>query len=95
MIKFKTATCILLAGLALILFGCSPALDVPVRNWKMSVVTNKDSSWAKGARLFADLVRQRSGGRIQITVYPNGELAGGNQVKELAMLQDAKLPGSR
>jgi tripartite ATP-independent transporter DctP family solute receptor len=57
----------------------------------MSVVTNEDSSWTRGARLFADLVKQRSGGRIQITVYPNGELAGGNQLKELTMLQDGSI----
>ena len=57
----------------------------------MSVVTNEDSSWTKGARLFADLVKQRSGGQIQITVYPNGELAGGNQLKELTMLQDGSI----
>jgi len=57
----------------------------------MSVVTNEDSSWTKGARLFAELVKQRSGGQIQITVYPNGELAGGNQVKELTMLQDGSI----
>jgi len=88
--NLKADLCILLAGLALALCGCSPApvSDIPARNWKMSVVTNEDSSWTKGARLFADLVKQRSGGQIQITVYPNGELAGGDQVKELTMLQD-------
>ena len=93
MFNLKTDLCILLAGLALTLCGCSPASvsDIPARNWKMSVVTNEDSSWTKGARLFADLVKQRSGGQIQITVYPNGELAGGNQLKELTMLQDGSI----
>ena len=93
MLNWKTDLCILLAGLALTLFGCSPASvsDIPARNWKMSVVTNEDSSWTKGARLFADLVKQRSGGQIQIAVFPNGELAGGNQVKELTMLQDGSI----
>ena len=93
MFNLKTDLCILLAGLALTLSACSPASvsDIPARNWKMSVVTNEDSSWTKGAHLFADLVKQRSGGQIQITVYPNGELAGGNQVKELTMLQDGSI----
>ena len=93
MFNLKTDLYILLAGLALTLCGCSPASvsDIPARNWKMSVVTNEDSSWTKGARLFADLVKQRSGGQIQITVYPNGELAGGNQLKELTMLQDGSI----
>jgi len=93
MFNLKTDFYILLAVLALTVCGCSPApvSDIPVRNWKMSVVTNEDSSWTKGAHLFADLVKQRSGGQMQITVYPNAELAGGNQVKELAMLQDGSI----
>ena len=93
MFNLKTDLYILLAGLVLTLFGCSAASvsDIPARNWKMSVVTNEDSSWTKGARLFADLVKQRSGGQIQIAVYPNGELAGGNQLKELTMLQDGSI----
>jgi len=91
--NLKTNFFILLAGLVLILSHCStaPVSDIPSRNWKMSVVTNEDSSWAKGAHLFADLVKERSGGRIQITVYPNAELAGGDQVKELTMLQDGSI----
>jgi tripartite ATP-independent transporter DctP family solute receptor len=73
--------------------SCIPASvsDIPTRKWKMSVVTSEDSSWAKGARLFADLVKQRTEGRIEITVYSNGELAGGDQVKELTMLQDGSI----
>ena len=91
--NLKADLSILLAGLALALCGCSPASvsDIPARNWKMSVVTNEDSSWTKGARLFADLVKQRSGGQIQIAVYPNGLLAGGDQLKELTMLQDGSI----
>jgi tripartite ATP-independent transporter DctP family solute receptor len=91
--NFKIDVCILLVGLTLTLSGCSAVSvsDIPARNWKMSVVTNEDSSWTKGARIFADLVKQRSGGQIQIAVYPNGELAGGNQVKELTMLQDGSI----
>ncbi len=65
--------------------------DTLSRNWKMSVVTNESSSWTKGARLFSDLVRQRTENKIQITVYPNAELAGGDQVKELAGLQDGSI----
>jgi TRAP-type transport system periplasmic protein len=93
LLKFKATLCIMMIGLALILSACFPASesDIPDRNWKMSVVTNEDSSWARGARLFADLVKQRSGGHLKITVYPNAELAGGNQVKELSMLQDGSI----
>ena len=93
MFNLKTGLCILLVGLALTLSSCSPTSvsDILARNWKMSVVTSENSSWTKGALLFADLVKQRSGGKIQITVYPNGELASGNQTKELTMLQEGSI----
>jgi len=85
--------CIFLAGLAPAISSCRPAAvpDIPARSWKMSVVTNEDSSWAKGAHLFAELVKQRTNGRIQITVYPDGELANGDQVEELNMLQEGDI----
>jgi tripartite ATP-independent transporter DctP family solute receptor len=90
---------IIFAGLSLTAGACAPASststpalnDVPARNWKMSVVTNEDSSWAKGARLFSDLVKQRSRGQIQIEVSPDARLAGGDQVKELSMLQQGSI----
>ncbi len=78
---------------AFILSACSvnSRQDVPAHNWKMSIVTSEDSSWYRGARLFADLVKKRSGGRMQITVYPDSKLAGGDQLKELKMLQDGSV----
>jgi len=89
----KAGIFVLLSGLILIICSCLPSSisDIPVRNWKMSVVTNEDSAWTRGAQLFADLVKQRSGGRIIITVYPNAELAGGNQLNELTMLRDGNI----
>ncbi len=93
MLHLKTALSILLAGLVFAICACSPAStpDIPAHSWKMSVVTSEDSSWTKGAHIFADLVKKRSGGQIQITVYPNSQLAGGNQLKELTMLQDGSI----
>jgi TRAP-type transport system periplasmic protein len=94
--KFRYFAVVLILALSLLAVSCvsSPASslstpnDIPARNWKMSVVTSEDSSWAKGARLFADSVKKRTGGRIQIKVYPDGALAGGDQVKELNMLRE-------
>ncbi len=69
----------------------SPAVQTTALNWKMSVITSEDSSWAKGTQKFADLIRQHSGGKMQITVYPNGSLASGDQVKELSMLREGSI----
>lgn len=96
MFHFKVRLCVLcifLAGLGATICACrpAPAPEIPTHNWKMSVVTSEDSSWFQGANLFADLVKQRSNGRMQITVYPDCELAGGNQLEELTMLQEGSI----
>jgi len=93
LLYYKTGLCVLLAGLAAILCSCMRATvsDIPIRNWKLSVGTGGDAAWTRGAQMFADLVKQRSGGRMQITVYPNAMLAGGNQLNELTMLRDGNI----
>jgi len=76
--------------LASSLGGCDLS-EQPVRQLKFSVVASIDSSWYKGAVRFADLVKERSRGKLIITVYPDAQLAGGNQTKELEMLQEGKI----
>lgn len=55
-------------------------------SWKLSVTTAESSSWTRGAKKFADLVKERSNGNIVITVYPNEQLSGGNQPKGIEMV---------
>ncbi|NPV69850.1 MAG: DctP family TRAP transporter solute-binding subunit [Firmicutes bacterium] len=56
-------------------------------NWKMNVSTPDPSTWTRGARKFADLVKERSSGNLVITVYSNEQLSGGNQPKGIEMVQ--------
>ncbi|HHY99808.1 MAG TPA: DctP family TRAP transporter solute-binding subunit, partial [Tissierellia bacterium] len=44
------------------------------------------STWEKGALKFAELVNERTGGMVEIKVYPNEQLSGGNQGKGIEML---------
>lgn len=53
---------------------------------KMSVTTPEGSSWTKGAMKFAELVKERTGGKVEVKVYPNEQLSGGNQGKGIEML---------
>lgn len=86
----------LLAVASALLGGCGGKQDTgqgdkkaevkPV-NWKMSVTTNDSSSWTMGAKKFADLAKERSGGRINIQVFPNEQLSGGNQPKGIEMVK--------
>jgi len=55
--------------------------------FKMSLVVNQDNSWGQAAERFADAVRYRTHGRIQIKNYFNGQLFAGKQTTEFALLQ--------
>lgn len=54
---------------------------------KMSVTTSDQSSWTMGANKFAELVKEKSNGEVEVKVYPNEQLSGGNQSKGVEMLK--------
>jgi len=76
--------------LAALTSACSNP-EPPVRQLKFSVVTAPDSSIYKAAVKFSELVEARTKGRLTITVHPNAELAGGNQLKEFEMLRSGDI----
>ncbi len=91
--RFSIVRCSLIIVTLLVvgaLVGCA-APQQPARQLKFSVVTSIESSWYKGAVKFADLVSERTRRKIIITVYPDAQLAGGNQVKELEMLGNGQI----
>jgi TRAP-type transport system periplasmic protein len=53
--------------------------------YKMSVRTTQTSPWGAGAQKFADIVREKSGGHINIKVYFNGALFADDQTKEFML----------
>jgi tripartite ATP-independent transporter DctP family solute receptor len=55
--------------------------------YKMSVVGNVPLGTAVAAVRWADLVRERSQGRINIKVYPGSQLVGGDQTRELVSMR--------
>ncbi|MBV1798804.1 TRAP transporter substrate-binding protein DctP [Siccirubricoccus sp. G192] len=55
--------------------------------YKLSVVGNRPIPFAEGAFIWADLITQRSGGRIQVKVYPGSQLVGGDQTRELLAMR--------
>jgi tripartite ATP-independent transporter DctP family solute receptor len=55
--------------------------------YKVSVVGNRPIPLADGAFRWAELVTQRSGGRINMKVYPGSQLVGGDQTRELVAMR--------
>lgn len=59
--------------------------------YKLSVVPGATSGWGKTATYFADLVRQKTDGRINIKVYHSGQLFAGKQTSEFPMLRNGAI----
>ncbi len=69
----------------------TPTPAAPARVLRFSVVTGEQSSWYTGAAKFAELVKQRTNGRLGVSVFPGASLASGDQVKELDMLRNGTI----
>src|SRR5262245_32214578 len=70
------------------LVGNSTSLAADYKSeFKMSLVVNQENSWGQAAKRFADAVRYRTQGRIQIRNYFDGQLFAGQQTTEFALLQ--------
>ena len=68
------------------LFLAGAAFAAP-KTIRLSHITAKDSPWDKGGQKFAELVAKNTNGRIEVKVFPQSQLANGNQKAELEMLQ--------
>lgn len=49
------------------------------------------SSWGVAAETFASEIKERSGGRYEVKIYPDSQLAGGSQSQALEMLQSGNI----
>jgi len=74
---------ILLVLLGLVLaFSASVSAATYKPEYKLSLVVGPQTSWAQSAVKFADLVRERTGGKINIKCYFAGQLFAGMQTNE-------------
>lgn len=67
-------TLMLVAGLALL--GPVQAQDIKERSIKFAFQNQNEHPQALGAKKFADLVAQKSGGKISVKLFPGGTLGG-------------------
>jgi len=55
--------------------------------YKLSVVGNRPIPLSEGAFRWADLIKERTQGRINVVVYPGSSLVGGDQTRELVAMR--------
>ncbi|MCQ4726175.1 DctP family TRAP transporter solute-binding subunit [Anaerotignum faecicola] len=61
-------------------------IEYPELKIKMSTTVSDQSNASITANLFSDIVEERSGGKIKISVYPSDQLSGGNMSKGVEMI---------
>jgi TRAP-type transport system periplasmic protein len=76
----------LISSLLIVVLGIIPtALAADYKSeFKMSIVVNQENSWGRAAQRFADAIKYRTQGRIQIKNYFDGQLLAGKQTTEFA-----------
>ncbi len=71
---------------ALFMAGTASAADYK-SEYKMSLVVGPAFPWGKGGEIWADLVRERTDGRINIKLYPGVSLVQGDQTREFPAIR--------
>ena len=82
----------LLKTLALGLLGAALALGPATAQtykpeYKVSTVVGAPFPWGLAAEKWGQIVRERSGGKINLKVYPGAQLVGGDQTKEFTAMR--------
>ena len=73
------------AGIALPRFAF--AQSAYKAEYKMSTVVPPAFAWGRGGEIFVNLVRERTGGRINIKQYPGASLVQGQQDREFSAMR--------
>jgi TRAP-type transport system periplasmic protein len=63
------------------------AVSAQAREYSVSTVLSDAFPWGQAAQKWADLVNERSEGRITLRVYPNAQLVAGDQTKEFSAMR--------
>lgn len=71
------------AGAALL---CA-AMTAQAREYSVSTVLSDAFPWGQAAEKWAELVEERSEGRITLRVYPNSQLVSGDQTREFSAMR--------
>ena len=87
MIKRKTFLGLAMAAAALTFSAAAPAQTAYKSEYKMSLVLGPAYPWGKGGEIWANLVRERTQGRINIKLYPGVSLIQGDQTREFSAIR--------
>lgn len=87
----KILSLVLAAVLAPVLAFAADDVKYPKLNLKMSSTVGEQSNAVVMAKEFAKRVKEESGGKINIRVYPSDQLSGGNMSKGVEMIRSGAI----
>ncbi|MGI6251981.1 MAG: TRAP transporter substrate-binding protein DctP, partial [Aminivibrio sp.] len=68
-----------------------PGFAAYKEEYKLDIVPSLTTAWGMGAQYFADLVRERSDGNINIKVYPGSQLTTGKQTNAFMLVRNGTI----
>lgn len=89
--KPKNWSGLLLAIFTFFFFAGSGQAEDYKQEYKLSVVPGASSGWGRTGTFFADRVREKTDGRINIKVYHNSQLTSGKQTNEFPMVKNGAI----
>ena len=84
--KFSSTLKSILVATAIAVATVASAQDYKPE-YKMSLVLGTAFPWGKGGEIWADMVRERTAGRINIELYPGTSLVQGDQTREFSAIR--------
>lgn len=74
-------------GVACFALSSTAALAQETREFSVSTVLSDAFPWGQAAEKWAELVKERSDGRITLKIYPNAQLVSGDQTREFSAMR--------
>ncbi len=59
--------------------------------YKLTMNVSTDTCWGQGGVKFAELVSEYTNGKVNVKVYPNAQLVGGDQMRQAEMVQSGAI----
>ena len=75
--------------------GSEPSAKAPEpqlkSEYKLTMNVATETMWGQGGVKFAELVKEYTGGKVNVKVYPNAMLVGGDQMRQAEMVQSGAI----
>jgi len=86
--KYTKRVLVIIAALALMtLAACGSGSAGGTTKVKLGHTLTENSAWQKGAEYFADKIEKQTDGDYEVDIFPNGQIASGDQGKAIEMLR--------